>query len=198
VAPSCEDIITYSGGRRKNRPISAAEKINEAKTLAQEVTAARSILPPASALGPLKGVVKHMMVCISLIAGLAADVAHAQFGVPWRHTPSITAVSLAGNPRLQAVDEAVSFWNRMLEEIGSGFRLGPITRTDQPVPEERCSRSAPLRSAGAGHATLRRPSVICRGTSRFSSPGRSSCRSPAPSTQIRSGSWGFAGQVFRP
>jgi hypothetical protein len=38
---------------------------------------------------------KHMMVCISLIAGHAADVAHAQFGVPWRHTPSITAISLA-------------------------------------------------------------------------------------------------------
>jgi hypothetical protein len=39
-----------------------------------------------------------MMVCISLIAGHAADVAHAQFGVPRRHTPSITAVSLAGDP----------------------------------------------------------------------------------------------------
>jgi hypothetical protein len=44
------------------------------------------------------------------------------------HTPSITAVSLAGDSRLQAVDEAVSFWNRTLEEIGSGFRLGPIGR----------------------------------------------------------------------
>jgi hypothetical protein len=77
-----------------------------------------------------------MMVCISLIAGLAADVAHAQFGVPWQHTPSIMVVSLAGDRRLQAVEEAVSFWNRTLEEIGSGFRLGPIIHTRQPVPEE--------------------------------------------------------------
>jgi hypothetical protein len=29
-----------------------------------------------------------------------------------------------------------SAWNRTLEAIGSGFRLGPITRTGQPVPEE--------------------------------------------------------------
>jgi hypothetical protein len=78
-----------------------------------------------------------MMICrISLIAVLLADVAHAQFGVPWRHTPSITAASMAGDPRLQAVEEAVSFWNRTLEEIGSGFRLGPIMHTEQPVPEE--------------------------------------------------------------
>jgi hypothetical protein len=31
---------------------------------------------------------------------------------------------------------AVSFWNRTLEEIGSGFRLGPVTRTGLPMPEE--------------------------------------------------------------
>jgi hypothetical protein len=93
---------------------------------------------------------KHMMVCVSLIAGLAADVAHAQFGVPWRHTPSITAVTLAGDPRLQAVDEAVSFWNRTLEEIGSGFRLGPITRTDQPVPEEALQSLSTFTLSGGG------------------------------------------------
>lgn len=91
-----------------------------------------------------------MMVCISLIAVLAADMAHAQFGVPWRHTPSITAVSVAGDSRLQAVEEAVSFWNRTLEEIGSGFRLGPITRTGQPVPEEALQSLSASTLGGAG------------------------------------------------
>jgi hypothetical protein len=71
-----------------------------------------------------------------MIAALAAAAAHAQFGVLWRYAPSITVVSVAGDSRLQAVDEAVSFWNRTLEEIGSGFRLGPIMRTSQSVPEE--------------------------------------------------------------
>jgi hypothetical protein len=90
------------------------------------------------------------MVCISLIAGLVADVAHAQFGVPWRHTPSITAFGLANDSRLQAVEEAVSFWNRTLEEIGSGFRLGSITRTGQPVPEEALQSLSASTLFGAG------------------------------------------------
>jgi hypothetical protein len=96
-------------------------------------------------------VVKYMMVCISIIAGLTAGVAHAQIGVPWRDRPSITAVSVADDSRLRAVDEAVSFWNRTLEEIGSGFRLGPITRTTgEPVPEEALQSLSTSMLGGAG------------------------------------------------
>jgi hypothetical protein len=76
---------------------------------------------------------KHVMVCILVVAGLTADVAHAQL---WRYVPNITVVSPAGDSRLRAVDEAVAFWNRTLEEIGSGFRLGPVTRVVRPIPEE--------------------------------------------------------------
>ena len=79
---------------------------------------------------------KHLMVCISIVAGLAADVAYAQFGVPWRHVPRITVVSPAGDSRLQAVDQAIAFWNRTLAEIGSGFRLGSLTRVARPIPED--------------------------------------------------------------
>jgi hypothetical protein len=79
---------------------------------------------------------KRLIVCLSMIAGLVADVAHAQFGMPWRHTPSVTAISLPNDSRLRAVEEAVSFWNRTLEEIGSGFRLGPVTRSSLAIPEE--------------------------------------------------------------
>jgi hypothetical protein len=92
--------------------------------------------------------VKHI-ACILMIAGLAADVAHAQFGVPWRHTPSITA-SPAGDSRLRPVDEAVSFWNRTLEEIGSGFRLGPVTRTGRSMPEEALQALSTATLSGAG------------------------------------------------
>jgi hypothetical protein len=138
------------------------------------------------------------MVCISLIAGLAADVAHAQFGVPWRHTPSITTVSLANDSRLQAVEEAVSFWNRTLEEIGSGFRLGSITRTGQPVPEEALQSLSASTLFGAGRrAKYRKSYVICRRTSRFFLPRRSLCRSLAHSIRIRNESWGFGAQLFR-
>jgi hypothetical protein len=79
---------------------------------------------------------KRLMVCISILAAFAADMAYAQFGVPWRHVPKITIVSAAGDSRLRAVDEAVAFWNTTLAQIGSGFRLGSLTRTVRPIPEE--------------------------------------------------------------
>lgn len=80
---------------------------------------------------------KFTIGCVLLIvASLTANTAHAQFGVPWRDTPKIMVISAEGDPRLSLVDEAVSFWNKTLEEIGSGFRLGPVGRLVQPVPEE--------------------------------------------------------------
>ena len=79
---------------------------------------------------------KHTIICILILAGLAVDTARAQFGVPWRHVPKITVVSAAGDSRLRAVDEAIAFWNRILAEIGSGFRLGSSSRIVQPIPEE--------------------------------------------------------------
>ena len=74
--------------------------------------------------------------CLLIVASLTASVARAQFGVAWRHTPRIVVIGAAGDPRLSLVDEAVSFWNKALEEIGSAFRLGPVTHIVQPVPED--------------------------------------------------------------
>jgi hypothetical protein len=71
-----------------------------------------------------------------VLSSLAATPAHAQFGVHWRRTPGIVVVSAPGDPRLQLVDEAVSFWNKTLEELGSGFRFGPVEHVVLPVPEE--------------------------------------------------------------
>jgi len=72
-----------------------------------------------------------------LIAALAgASQGHAQLDVSWPRTPTIVVISAAGDPRLGLVDEALSFWNKTLEEIGSGFRLGPAGRLAQPIPEE--------------------------------------------------------------
>ena len=79
---------------------------------------------------------KCITVGILLIAGVATNVVHAQFGVPWDRVPQITVISAAGDGRLGDVDEAVSFWNRTLQELGSGFRLGPVTRVTAPIPEE--------------------------------------------------------------
>lgn len=65
---------------------------------------------------------------------LAAGAAHAQ--ASWQRTPSVAVIGAHGDPRRPLVDEAVAFWNRTLQEIGSGFRLGTVAHVVQPVPEE--------------------------------------------------------------
>jgi hypothetical protein len=71
-----------------------------------------------------------------IVATLTANVTQAQLGVAWHNTPKIVVIGAEGDPRLGLVDEAVVFWNKVLEETGSGFKLGPVTRLVQPVPEE--------------------------------------------------------------
>ena len=73
---------------------------------------------------------------LALLAGaLALQSAHAQFGVPWRKTPTIVVIAAEGDPRIALVDEAIAHWNRVLEEAGSPFRLPAATRSSLPVPE---------------------------------------------------------------
>ena len=71
-----------------------------------------------------------------IAAGLTANTAHAQFGVPWHQTPKVTVIGAEGDPRLILVDQSVAFWTKTLEEIGSGFRLGPVTHLARAIPEE--------------------------------------------------------------
>jgi hypothetical protein len=62
-------------------------------------------------------------------------------------------VANGDDPRIGLVEEAITFWNKTLEEIGSGFRLGALTRVDQPVPEEALgSLSQSLLAARGGSA----------------------------------------------
>src|SRR5262249_56103045 len=78
--------------------------------------------------------IKPVMICSLIIAGLAPDAAHAQ--QTWRTVPKIAVIGPAGDPRLPAADEAVAFWNRTFTELGSGFRLGAVSRMVRPIPQE--------------------------------------------------------------
>jgi hypothetical protein len=42
----------------------------------------------------------------------------------------------ATDPRLPLVSDAVAFWNRSFAELGSAFRLGPVTQAAGSVPAE--------------------------------------------------------------
>ncbi len=82
---------------------------------------------------------------LALLLVLAAQVAYAQ----WTRSPSITVVANGDDPRIGLVGEAIAFWNKTLEELGSGFRLGALVRVDQPIPEEALqSLSGAILAAG--------------------------------------------------
>ena len=59
----------------------------------------------------------------------------AQFARSWNKTPAINVVYSKADDRLDLVDEAVVFWNKTFEEIGSGFRLPKPIRVKNEIPE---------------------------------------------------------------
>jgi hypothetical protein len=73
---------------------------------------------------------------LALVLVFSAQVACAQFFVPWTRSPIVMVVANGDDPRIGLVEEAITFWNKTLEELGSGFRLGALTRVDQAIPEE--------------------------------------------------------------
>ena len=83
---------------------------------------------------------KRAAVLFLLIGGLSSNAVQAQ----WQHPPDIAVISSVGDARLGLVDEAVSFWNKTLQEVGSCFRLGPVTHLVQPVPEEALQSVRPI------------------------------------------------------
>src|SRR5258706_2534278 len=96
-----------------------------------------------------------VLVCISVVASIASTFAHAQFGTPWHRAPIITVLSVTDTDlRLGLVDDAVTFWNRTLEELGSGFRLGPVTRVVGPVPEDALKSRSEAVLAGQRGASI--------------------------------------------
>jgi hypothetical protein len=75
-----------------------------------------------------------------LIFGLSGVVSAAtlsQKGLRgWNKIPTIVVLGREGDSRNQLVSDAVDFWNKQFAEIGSGFRLGPITFISEIIPPE--------------------------------------------------------------
>ena len=58
----------------------------------------------------------------------------------WTKIPTVVVSGKEGDPRNQLVIDAVGFWNQQLSEIGSDFRLGPVTFTNEIIPDEELER----------------------------------------------------------
>jgi hypothetical protein len=96
-----------------------------------------------------------LLLLMALTAGLASAQPRG-----WRHVPSISVVGPDANDvRLALLDEAVAFWNGTFEELGSGFRLGSVTRVVAKVPDRAMQSlsDAVLANPGAPQAV---PAVL--------------------------------------
>jgi len=71
-----------------------------------------------------------------LVSGIAIGTTRAQDDESWHRVPRVVVISAQDDPSLGLVDDAVAFWNTTLQELGSGFRLGPVTHLLKPVPED--------------------------------------------------------------
>jgi hypothetical protein len=52
----------------------------------------------------------------------------------WSKVPSVVLVSPEKDSRIQAIYEAIDFWNHTFAEIGTSFRLGPVAHTAEKLP----------------------------------------------------------------
>jgi hypothetical protein len=73
-------------------------------------------------------------ILVAIVATGAIAWASA-FGSSWAKSPSITVISEAGDPRREAVREAVAFWNRTFAELRTPFRLGDVEWVTDSVPD---------------------------------------------------------------
>jgi hypothetical protein len=87
---------------------------------------------------PMKVLVnrRHVFFCLSLFLLSACIGQHGASpvyggggGSPWSKVPTVVFVAPETDPRLQVAREAIDFWNRTFAELGTPFRLGPISHT---------------------------------------------------------------------
>ena len=83
---------------------------------------------------------KRARLACYVLAAVVATVAIA-WSKPghWTKPPTITVIAEAGDPRSEAVREAVAFWNRTFAELGTPFRLGDVTWVTDSIPGRRHS-----------------------------------------------------------
>ena len=72
---------------------------------------------------------------ITAVACLLSTTAFGQFGLSWKRSPAISVIYAENDERVGLVDEAITFWNKTLEEAGSGFKLSKVSHVKRIVPE---------------------------------------------------------------
>ncbi len=80
---------------------------------------------------------RHWSLAFWSLVAVVATAALAWAGpIHWTQPPTITVISEAGDPRRQAVREAVAYWNRTFAELGTPFRLGQVNWVTGSIPDD--------------------------------------------------------------
>lgn len=73
---------------------------------------------------------------LAIIVAMGGVAWRAPFAAShWTKPPSVTVIAEAGDPRRDAVGEAVAYWNRTFDGLGTPFRLGNVTFVDGSIPD---------------------------------------------------------------
>jgi hypothetical protein len=72
----------------------------------------------------------------SELGGEPALVQYPNHERAWDTIPTVAISAAANDPRVQTVLEAVEYWNTTLAGLGTTFRIGAVSRTDEIVPSE--------------------------------------------------------------
>jgi hypothetical protein len=105
----------------------------------------------------LCNVPRPAVVAVALMLGLAPPAGAQSLGTPtpldesqivyfshasrgWTSVPAVVVSGRSDDPRAPLVVEAVDFWNSQLAQIGSAFRIGPISYTSTTVADDFLQR----------------------------------------------------------
>jgi hypothetical protein len=77
-----------------------------------------------------------LILILALSGVVSAATSFPKLSRGWNKIPTIVVLGREGDSRNQLVSDAVDFWNSQLAEIGSGFRLGPVTFVSEIIPPQ--------------------------------------------------------------
>jgi hypothetical protein len=100
-----------------------------------------------------------LLVALSFEQGAFAATLFPNRAQAWTKIPTVVVSGKEGDPRTQLVIDAVDFWNQQLSEIGSAFRLGPVTFTNGIIPDLELERRSDAVFNG-GQGAVEPPSLI--------------------------------------
>ena len=88
-----------------------------------------------------RGTIRLLILGLALLLSLSGQAqAPPRSGgggsvLPWTKVPAVVVIGAEANDaRVPLVQDAVAFWNRSFAELGSAFRLGPVTQAAGMVP----------------------------------------------------------------